>query len=108
MSKIIFKINAEENKCFLLRFQRKSIGTIVKLTVYLGHKPLRRKPSRQFYVHQYGKLLISLGFHFSILLSGTTLHTSHKLRNIKVTSVALGVAERESITESHSVFKVTY
>lgn len=49
----------------------KSIGTILLLTAFLCPKPLRRKPSKQFYVQQYGKLLISLGFHFSIMLLGT-------------------------------------
>lgn len=70
MSKIIFKTNSEANKSFLLKFQMKSRGTIVVLTVLLGHKPLR-KPSKQFDIHQYGKLLINLGFHFSIMLLGT-------------------------------------
>lgn len=72
MLKMILKINSEENKDFLLRFQMKSTGTMVVLTAFLGHKPLRRKPSKQFYVHHYGKLLISLGFHFSITVLGTT------------------------------------
>ena len=69
MLKIILKLIEENN--FFLRFEMKSIGTIVELTVFLGHKLLRRKPSKKFYVHQYRKLLISLGFRFSIILLGT-------------------------------------
>lgn len=92
MWKIILKVNSEESKNFFLRFQRNRSNTSTNCA-FLCHKPLRRKPSKQFYLHQYRKLLISLGFHFSIMLLGTKQHASHKLKNIKVTFVTLGVGE---------------
>lgn len=43
--KVILKINSEENENLLLRFQMKSVGTIDVQSVFLGHKPLKRKTS---------------------------------------------------------------